>query len=134
PVSFAHATASVYHSPAGTSVNPSGAVGAGVLAIEKEGQTYKNEGITAYVLPVSDEVKMDACRIAAKLRSAGISADIEIMGRKMGKAMKYASGLDVKYAVIVGAQELQQDSVTVRDMVTGEQRLVKIDSLVNELS
>ena len=104
-----------------------------LLAIEKEGQTYKNEGITAYVLPVSDEVKMDACRIAAKLRSAGIPTDIEIMGRKMGKAMKYASGLDVKFAVIVGAQELQQDSVTVRDMVTGEQKLVKIDSLVDEL-
>ena len=105
-----------------------------LLAIEKEGQTYKNEGITAYVLPVSDEVKMDACKIAAKLRSAGIPTDIEIMGRKMGKAMKYASGLDVKYAVIVGAQELQQDSVTIRDMVTGEQKLVKIDSLVDELS
>lgn len=105
-----------------------------LLAIEKEGQTYKNEGITAYVLPVSEDVKMDACRIAAKLRSAGIPTDIEIMGRKMGKAMKYASGLDVRYAVIVGAQELQQDSVTVRDMESGEQRLVKIDSLVDELS
>ncbi len=104
-----------------------------LLAIEKEGQTYKNEGITAYVLPVSEEVKMDACRIAAKLRSAGIPTDIEIMGRKMGKAMKYASGLDVKYAVIVGAQELEQDSVTVRDMESGEQKLVKIDSLADEL-
>ena len=104
-----------------------------LLAIEKEGQTYKNEGIVAYVLPVSDEVKMDASRIAAKLRSAGISTDLELMGRKMGKAMKYASGLDVKYAVIVGAQELQHDSVTVRDMVSGEQRLVKIDSLADEL-
>ena len=104
-----------------------------LLAIEKEGQTYKNEGITAYVLPVSDEVKMDACRIAAKLRSAGIPTDIEIMGRKMGKAMKYASGLDVKYAVIVGSQELQENSVTLRDMESGEQKLVKIDSLVNEL-
>ena len=104
-----------------------------LLAIEKEGQTYKNEGIAAYVLPVSDEVKMDACRIAAKLRSAGISTDMEIMGRKMGKAMKYASGLDVKYAVIVGSQELEQDSVTLRDMESGEQRLVKIDSLADEL-
>ena len=104
-----------------------------LLAIEKEGQTYKNEGITAYVLPVSEEVKMDACRIAAKLRSAGIPTDIEIMGRKMGKAMKYASGLDVKYAVIVGAQELEQDSVTVRDMESGEQKLVRIDSLADEL-
>ena len=104
-----------------------------LLAIEKEGQTYKNEGITAYVLPVSDEVKMDACKIAAKLRSAGISTDIEIMGRKMGKAMKYASGLNVKYAVIVGSQELQENSVTLRDMESGEQKLVKIDSLVDEL-
>ena len=104
-----------------------------LLAIEKEGQTYKNEGITAYVLPVSEEVKMDACRIAAKLRSAGIPTDIEIMGRKMGKAMKYASGLDVKYAVIIGAQELEQDSVTVRDMESGEQKLVRIDSLADEL-
>ena len=105
-----------------------------LLAIEKEGQTYKNEGIVAYILPVSDEVKMDACRIAAKLRSAGIPTDIEIMGRKMGKAMKYASGLDVKYAVIVGSQELAEDSVTVRDMVSGEQKLVRIDSLIDELS
>jgi len=105
-----------------------------LLAIEKEGQTYQNEGIVAYVLPVSDDVKMDAYKIAAKLRSAGISTDVEIMGRKMGKAMKYASGLDVKYAVIVGAQELQQDSVTVRDMVSGEQKLIKIDSLIDELS
>ena len=104
-----------------------------LLAIEKEGQTYKNEGITAYVLPVSDEVKMDACRIAAKLRSAGIPTDIEIMGRKMGKAMKYASGLSVRYAVIVGSQELQEDSVTLRDMESGEQRLVKIESLADEL-
>lgn len=104
-----------------------------LLAIEKEGQTYKNEGITAYVLPVSEEVKMNACRIAAKLRSAGIPTDIEIMGRKMGKAMKYASGLDVKYAVIVGAQELEQDSVTVRDMESGEQKLIRIDSLADEL-
>ncbi len=105
-----------------------------LLAIEKEGQTYKNEGIVAYVLPVSDEVKMDACKIAAKLRSAGIPTDIEIMGRKMGKAMKYASGLEVKYAVIVGAQELAENSVTIRDMVSGEQKLVKIDSLIDELS
>ena len=58
---------------------------------------------------------------------------MEIMGRKMGKAMKYASGLDVKYAVIVGSQELEQDSVTLRDMESGEQRLVKIDSLADEL-
>lgn len=105
-----------------------------LLAMEKEGIVYENEGITAYVLPVSEDVKLDACRIASRLREAGVTTDIEIMGRKMGKAMKYASGINVRYAVIVGPQELEQGSVTVRDMTSGEQRLVKIEDLAKELS
>lgn len=103
-----------------------------LLAMEKEGIVYENEGVTAYVLPVSDDMKIPACRIAASLRAAGVSTDMEIMGRKMGKAMKYASGIGVKNAVIVGPQELEQGSVTVRDMVTGEQRLVRIEDLPKE--
>lgn len=104
-----------------------------LLAMEKEGQKYEKEGVTAYVIPVSEDVKKDAAKIVSMLRSAGIVSDVEIMGRKMGKAMKYASTIDAKYAVIIGAQELQQDSVTLRDMTTGDQRLVKIEELVDDL-
>lgn len=104
-----------------------------LLAMEKEGQVYENEGITAYVIPVSDEVRMAASNIVGKLRAAGVVSDIDIMGRKVGKAMKYASGIKVRFAVIVGSQELEQDSIMLRDMLTGEQRLVKIDDLVDAL-
>ena len=105
-----------------------------LLAMEKEGQVYQRKGIAAYVVTVSDDVKLQAASIVSRLREAGIPSDIDIMGRKMAKAMKYASTTGAKYVVIVGAKELEQDSVTVRDMESGEQKLVKIEDLVKELS
>jgi histidyl-tRNA synthetase len=101
-----------------------------LLAMEKEGQAYKNEGVDVYVVPVSDDVRMDAAKIASMLRSNGISADIDIMRRKMAKVMKQASAVNARYAVIVGKNELSEGSVTVRDMSSGEQKMVKTDDLI----
>ena len=84
-------------------------------------------------MPVSDDVRLKAAEIVALLRSEGVSSDIDIMGRKMAKAMKYASVIRAKYAVIVGAKELEEESVTLRDMTTGEQTLVKISELAAKI-
>ena len=62
-----------------------------LLALEKEGAVYERRGIDAYVLCASDDVRLKAAAIAADLRAAGISADQDIMDRKMAKAMKSAS-------------------------------------------
>lgn len=104
-----------------------------LLAMEKEGQTYEPEGITAYVVPVTDDVRVKSSEIVAKLRKAGISADIDLMGRKMQKAMKYASSAKVKFTVIVGPKELEEGCVTVRDMSSGDQKTVKVEDLVSEI-
>ncbi|MCL1984668.1 MAG: histidine--tRNA ligase [Methanomassiliicoccaceae archaeon] len=101
-----------------------------LLAIEKEGQKYENKGVLAYVVPVSDHERKDAARIVSMLRGNGVSADIDIMRRKMAKAMKHASAAGARYAVIVGKNELAEGSVTVRDMNTGDQKTVKIEDLV----
>jgi histidyl-tRNA synthetase len=100
-----------------------------LLAMEKEGQKFTNTGVDAYVVPVSDDVRGDAARIVSMLRSNGISADMDIMRRKMAKAMKHASSVGAKYAVIVGKNELNDDSATVRDMCSGDQRMVKLKDL-----
>ncbi len=104
-----------------------------LLAAEKEGQTYEKEGVDAYVVPVSDDVRLESAKIVTMLRREGLRADIDIMGRKMAKAMKYASLIGARNAIIIGAKELETCSVTVRDMASGEQKIVKIEDLVEEL-
>ena len=102
-----------------------------LLAMEKEGIGYGNEGIDAYVIPVTDDVRLQASGIAASLRAAGVSTDMDIMGRKMQKALKYASGAGARTAVIVGAKELEKGCVVLRDMSTGEQREVPVSDVVS---
>ena len=104
-----------------------------LLAAEKEGQTYEKEGVDAYVVPVSDDVRLESAKIVTMLRRKGLRADIDIMGRKMAKAMKYASLIGARNAIIIGSKELETCSVTVRDMASGEQKIVKIEDLVEEL-
>jgi histidyl-tRNA synthetase len=97
-----------------------------LLAMEKEGEAYTPEGLDAYVIAASDDMRVQAASVAAELRSAGIRTDLDIMGRKMSKAMKYASSARARYCVIVGAAETKEKSVTLRNMETGEQALVKM--------
>jgi len=100
-----------------------------LLALEKEGTSVEPEAVDIYVVPVSDDVRGDAIMIASELRGKGIATEMDLMRRKMQKAMKHASSIGAKYVVIVGAKELAEDSVTLRDMSTGDQRLVKIDDI-----
>lgn len=102
-----------------------------LLAMQKEGIEYKSKGIDAYVVPVSDDVRIKAVEITTMLRRSGVSCDMDIMGRKMSKAMKYASSTRAKFVVIVGKNELESDSVTLRNMASGDQKIVLISELVN---
>lgn len=104
-----------------------------LLALEKEGMTYEPVGIDAYVVSVTDGMRLKAAEVTGMLRSNGISADVDIMGRKMAKALKFASSARARYAVIVGEKEMEQDSVTLRNMATGEQTLVKVSELCDRI-
>ncbi len=105
-----------------------------LLALEKEGAVYERKGIDVYVIPASDSARMPCFGYVGQFRDAGLSADIDIMGRKMGKALKYASGIPARFAVIVGDNELASGKVTLRDMSTGEQKELTVAEAVSAVS
>ena len=67
-----------------------------------------------------------------RLRRAGISVDLGYRG-KMKQRMKRANNIDARAAVIIGEDELEQSSATIRDLDSGEQRLVPLDDLQSRL-
>ncbi|MFP4170274.1 MAG: histidine--tRNA ligase [Methanomassiliicoccales archaeon] len=103
------------------------------LALEKEGEDFLPSTLDAFVVPVSDETRSTAFQVVSRLRSAGVRADVDLMRRSMGKNLKFADSVCAKYAIIVGPKELEEGSVTVRDMETGDQSLVRMEELVDHL-
>ncbi len=105
-----------------------------LLALEKEGHDAPKHEVDAFVIPVTASVRHQAFRITSMLRGSNITTEVDLMGRSLSKNFKYADSIRAKRAIIVGEKELAQDSVSVRDMKTGEQRSVKLSELVSELS
>ena len=58
------------------------------------------------------------------LRDAGVAAEIYPEKGKMKKQMEYANRRSIPYVAIVGSDELARQTVTLKDMRTGEQRQV----------
>jgi len=85
------------------------------------------------VIPLGEEMLRDAVRVAQTLRRSGVSCELEVMRRRLGKALAGANARGVSYVVLVG-EELKRRRVVLRDMRTGEQREVEVDSLPELLS
>ncbi len=105
-----------------------------LIALEREGFKSPDRHTDVFVIPISDNVKDEAYSITGMLRRSGFIAEIDLMGRNLSKNLKYASTINAKRAIIVGEKELSQGSVTIRDLITGDQKLIKRDDILDFLS
>ena len=80
------------------------------------------EAEAAYVLPV-----------LAKVRAAGIRAEIYLDSAKMKKQMGYANNKAIPFVAIVGENEMNEGKLTLKNMTTGEQSLVTPDELIDAI-
>jgi len=74
-----------------------------------------------------------AINIAVKLRREKIKTDIELSGRKLGKALDYANRVGAKLVIIVGKRDVERGVVTIRDMESGEQYNVSLNEIVDKV-
>jgi len=71
--------------------------------------------------------------IVAQARKAGIATEIYPDSAKMKKQMSYANAKNIPFVALVGENEMSQGKVTLKDMATGEQKLVSAEELVSEV-
>jgi len=86
-----------------------------------------------FVAPISTELKLDAFEIAQNLRKNGIPTEIELSGRKLKKILSYAHNLGVSYVILVGAREIAENKVTLKDMESGDQELIPLNTVTKLL-
>ena len=80
------------------------------------------------------EKETDYCLpIVARVRQAGIRAELFPDAAKMKKQMSYANAKQIPFVVLAGDNEIAANKVTLKDMVTGEQLLVTADELIEKI-
>lgn len=105
-----------------------------MLAMQKQGTKMDvAEAKRVVVIPTREELKTEALKIANKLRGAGIPVEVEVMGRKISKALEDADRRKMDYAIIIGEKELREGAVVLRDLSKREQNNVKIEELAEKI-
>ncbi len=71
-----------------------------------------------------------ALKVASDFRAAGIATQVELDDNKPEKQFKYADKLGVPYTVVIGEEETKNKTVVLKDMQTGEQESMAVDTAI----
>lgn len=105
--------------------------------IERIIQTMLKQGVdlpesskpVIFFIPLGDKAKKICFSILHGLRQLNIPSEMELGGKKLGKAMQYANQLGAQYVVVVGDNEINTGEVELKDMATGAINKAPLDHL-----
>jgi len=96
-----------------------------LLALEKqELLTADAAAIDVFVATVEEKNRPQAFKLLCELRRAGLACDMDLMNRKLADQLARANRYPARFAAIIGEEEAAAGKVKLKNMQTGEQRLV----------
>lgn len=75
-----------------------------------------------------------ACNVAKKLRESGIKAEVYPENAKLKKQMNYANSKQIKFVALSGEEEMKQNKISLKNMLTGEQQLLSVEEIACHIS
>lgn len=79
----------------------------------------------------SPEMFIDTAKLVAKLRSVGCNVEQQLTASSLGKQLQYADKKQIKYAVILGPDELEKGVVQLKNLNTRESETLTQQELID---
>mgnify|MGYP000203112917 CR=1 FL=1 len=101
-----------------------------LMEIESQGVAIPEpEGTEVFIASVGEKADLYAQSLVLQLRRNGVNAEKDHMSRSVRAQMKYADKLGAKYTVVIGEQEIETNKAVLRNMISGEEKDVSLDSI-----
>ena len=84
-----------------------------------------------FIVAMGDKATLKAVEIAKDMRDEGYSVVYDLNGRSLRAQMKYADKINAKYNVVIGDNEVDTKSAVLKDMATGEQSEISLETFVS---
>jgi len=84
------------------------------------------------IIPMCEDLSKPI-ELATKLRQQGINTEIYLNDKKLKAKFKYADKLEIPKVIIIGEDELRENKIKIKDMVTGEEKLVNFDEEISKV-
>ncbi len=99
------------------------------LLMEAQGLPFPEpERCNLYVASMGDRALQRAAQIVSSLRQEGVYAEFDVVGRSVKAQMKYANKIGAKFTMVLGDSELDGGKAMLKNMETGEQSEMSLDT------
>ena len=86
------------------------------------------------LVTIMSDTQTNSLKLAAQLRQASINTELyPDQTAKLDKQLKYADKKSIPFVVILGDKEVQDNTVTLKDMQSGDQQTLPLDKLISLL-
>ncbi|MCS6817560.1 MAG: threonine--tRNA ligase [Blastocatellia bacterium] len=82
--------------------------------------------VQAIVLPITDKQNDYARAVQERLRAAGLRVDVDLRGEKIGAKIRQAQLQKIPFMLVVGAREVETETVSVRERGRGDTGAVPV--------
>lgn len=89
--------------------------------------------VQARLLPVSDEFLPFTKEVAAKMQALGIRAEVDLSGDRLGKLIRNAEKQKIPVMAVVGAKEVESNSLSIRTRASGELGSIPVDEVMEKM-
>ncbi len=80
------------------------------------------------IIPMVENLEVPI-KIATKLRNLGINTEIYLNNKKLKAKFKYADKLKIPFTIIIGEDEINSNTITLKNMETGEENRINMDEI-----
>lgn len=100
-----------------------------ILTMEKQGCDFMEaKTCDLYIASMGENAADKAMALAMELRDEGYFVEYDIVGRGIKPQMKYADKIGSKFVVVLGDNEIETGMAKLKNMATGEQKDIRLDS------
>ena len=104
-----------------------------ILEIKKMFPKNLNASPTVFVIPVDEKCRKQAFSMTQSIRSEGISADTDLVGRKFKKNLEYANAQNIPYVIIIGEKEIKSKKYVLKDMAKRKESKMPISGIIKKI-
>ncbi len=94
---------------------------------------FAEAGTEVLICPFGEAEELYALPLLQKLRSQNIKTELYPSGAKLKKQMQYANDKNIAFAIVIGSDELQNNSFTIKNMQSGNQQQLDEKGIIDFL-
>ncbi|WP_199136300.1 histidine--tRNA ligase [Pedobacter sp. ASV12] len=92
------------------------------------------QGTQVLISNFDEAAELYALPVLQQLRTAGIATELYPSATKLKKQLGYADSKNIPFVVLIGAEEMQNGLLTLKDMKSGEQQQLDVASIIEKLT